>query len=76
MTGPPQVREVADQFPKRVDQINADRDVRLAVHLGDIKSGSTVCSDEYFASIRAEFDRFRDPHRPSTTPQSHSGSSK
>lgn len=49
------------QLPAWVDQINADRDVRLAVHLGDIKSGSTVCSDEYFAKVRSEFDRFRDP---------------
>lgn len=49
------------QFPAWVDQINADRDVRLAVHLGDIKSGSTVCSDAYFAQIRDEFDRFRNP---------------
>lgn len=49
------------RLPAWVDQINADRDVRLAVHLGDIKSGSTVCSDEYFAKIRRELDRFRDP---------------
>ena len=44
-----------------MDRINADRDVRLVAHLGDIKSGSTECSDAYFAQIRGQFDRFVDP---------------
>jgi hypothetical protein len=51
----------AEAFPEVVDRINADPDVKLVAHLGDIKSGSTRCSDEYFASIRAQFDRFADP---------------
>jgi hypothetical protein len=48
-------------FPKVVDQINADPSVQLVDHLGDIKSGSSVCSDAYFAMIRTQFDRFADP---------------
>ena len=48
-------------FPGRVDQLNADPQVQLVDHLGDIKSGSSVCSDEYFAAIRTQFDRFADP---------------
>jgi hypothetical protein len=48
-------------FPGRIGQINADPDVSLVVHLGDIKSGSSVCSDDYFAMIRADFDTFADP---------------
>lgn len=48
-------------FPGVVDQLNADRKVRLVAHLGDIKSGSTPCSDEYFAFVRGQFDRFSDP---------------
>jgi hypothetical protein len=48
-------------FPKVVDQINADPDVQSVTHLGDIKSGSSLCTDEYFASIRTQFDRFEDP---------------
>ena len=48
-------------FPGRIDQINADRQVQLVDHLGDIKSGSSICSDQYFADIRAQFDRFTDP---------------
>ena len=49
------------RFPQVVDQINADPDVELVNHLGDIKSGSTECTDAYFARIRSEFDRFADP---------------
>lgn len=48
-------------FPKVVAQINADPAVRWVDHLGDIKNGSTVCSDEYFQMIRRNFDRFADP---------------
>lgn len=55
--GPAQV----DQFPALIDSVNADRDVRLALHAGDIKNGSSVCSDEYFAFIRGQFDRLSDP---------------
>jgi hypothetical protein len=49
------------EFPSRIDQINADRQVQLVDHLGDIKSGSSLCTDEYFATIRTQFDRFTDP---------------
>ncbi|MFI1167225.1 metallophosphoesterase [Streptomyces sp. NPDC020801] len=52
--------QIAD-FPNVVEQINADRDVRFVDHLGDIKNGSTVCSDAYFQQIKADFDKFRDP---------------
>lgn len=48
-------------FPTDIDDLNADQDVDAVVHLGDIKSGSTKCTDEYFATIRAQFDRLKDP---------------
>jgi hypothetical protein len=54
----------ADQvakFPSWVDQINADEDVELAFHVGDIKNGSTRCDDAYYRMIREQFDRFADP---------------
>ncbi|NHN56226.1 metallophosphoesterase [Calidifontibacter sp. DB0510] len=54
----------ADQiaaFPGWIQQINADPDVRSVVHLGDIKNGSSVCSNEYFSMIRKDFDTFADP---------------
>jgi hypothetical protein len=48
-------------FPNDVQAINADPAVTRVVHLGDIKSGSTQCTDAYFASIRQSFDAFSDP---------------
>jgi hypothetical protein len=48
-------------FPDRIRQINAAPDVSLVVHLGDIKSGSSVCSDDYFGTIKDDFDTFADP---------------
>jgi hypothetical protein len=48
-------------FPSRIDQINADPKVRMVIHLGDIKNGSSRCDTAYFTSIRAQFDRFADP---------------
>ena len=48
-------------FPKVIAQINADPAVQWVDHLGDIKNGSTVCSDEYFQMIKSDFDQFADP---------------
>ncbi len=48
-------------FPNDIAEINADPSVSLVLHLGDIKSGSSQCTDAYFATIRADFDLFRDP---------------
>jgi hypothetical protein len=50
-----------EHFPAFIGQINADPDVRLVTHLGDIKNGSSVCSDDYFRLIRDDFDLFRVP---------------
>ncbi len=49
------------QFPEFIADINADPDVRMVTHLGDIKSGSTTCDDQRFRTIRADFDLFADP---------------
>jgi hypothetical protein len=49
------------RFPANIAQINADPAVRWVDHLGDIKNGSSVCSDDYFQLIRADFDQFADP---------------
>ena len=48
-------------FPGNIAQINADPTVQWVDHLGDIKSGSTVCSDDYYSRIRKNFDTFEDP---------------
>lgn len=50
-----------DAFPTWIDEINADPDVRLVQHVGDIKNGSTRCDDSYFAMIKEQFNRFADP---------------
>lgn len=55
--GTPQI----ENFPNDVAEINADPDVSLVMHLGDIKNGSTECSTSYFERIRADVDRFEDP---------------
>lgn len=48
-------------FPAFIAQINADPNVRMVTHLGDIKNGSTVCSDDYFNLVFNDFAQFRDP---------------
>lgn len=47
-------------FPSWVDQISAS-DVKLTFHVGDIKNGSSVCSDDYYNLIKSNFDRFTMP---------------
>jgi hypothetical protein len=48
-------------FPRLAAAINADPDVELTVHLGDIKDGASLCTDAYFDQMRANFDTFQDP---------------
>jgi hypothetical protein len=55
--GAPQIAN----FPNDVTEINADPDVSLVVHLGDIKNGSSRCDTSYFTTIRTAFDGFTDP---------------
>jgi hypothetical protein len=52
--------QVAD-FPDLVDAVNRDRAVRRVIHLGDIKSGSSTCTDERFRSVFALYEMFDDP---------------
>lgn len=49
------------RFPGWIRQINADPAVRSVIHVGDIKNGSSMCSDEYFSLIRDDFDTVEDP---------------
>jgi hypothetical protein len=50
-----------EAFPSWVEEISGDPKVDIAVHLGDIKSGSTRCDDSYFATIQGLFESFKDP---------------
>ncbi|HET9674178.1 MAG TPA: metallophosphoesterase [Gaiellaceae bacterium] len=49
------------QFPALVDDVNDDAKVDLVLHLGDIKSGSTLCADDYFSTMFSLFETFKDP---------------
>ncbi len=48
-------------FPILVQAINADPKVREVVHIGDLKSGSEVCSDARFQVATDLFNSFKDP---------------
>ncbi|MBA2296464.1 MAG: hypothetical protein H0W14_00310, partial [Actinobacteria bacterium] len=50
-----------DNFSNLAHSVNADPKVRLAFHLGDIKSGSTLCTDARFQLVRDAFDEYEDP---------------
>lgn len=50
-----------ESWHQLIEAINADPKVRVAAHVGDIKSGSTLCSDERFAEVAADFTTFHDP---------------
>jgi hypothetical protein len=49
------------KFPSRIQDLNADKGLKFVAHVGDIKNGSSVCSDEYFSYIRSQFDTFTHP---------------
>ena len=46
-----------EEFAGLIDKINA-QPLAFTIHVGDIKSGSTVCLDETFLSVRQLFDQF------------------
>jgi hypothetical protein len=48
-------------FGALIDAINADPKVRVNVHVGDIKSGSTLCTDERFLEVHDAFETLEDP---------------
>lgn len=47
-------------FPGYISKINADPEVQLVSHLGDLSS-PLDCSTSYFSSVRSHFDLFADP---------------
>lgn len=48
-------------FPGFIDFINSDPKVDIVVHVGDIKNGSTLCTDTYFDFVLEQFNRLKDP---------------
>ena len=55
--GPAQV----ERFPQMVTELNNQDELKFVTHLGDIKAGSAPCTDDYFAAIKTQFDRFEAP---------------
>jgi hypothetical protein len=47
--------------PGFIDSINADPDVALVIHVGDIHSGKQFCTEAYDRSIYALWTKFVDP---------------
>ncbi|MFG2077325.1 metallophosphoesterase [Nonomuraea maritima] len=54
-----QAQEAA--FPRLVADVNADDDVRLVMHAGDVKSGSTSCDDAHLTATKGLYETFEDP---------------
>ena len=48
------------RFENIITQINSQKSA-FSVHVGDFKSGSTPCSDEYFSKIYGYFETFKNP---------------
>src|SRR5262249_2069034 len=49
-------------LPRLIDQVNADPNVDMVAHLGDIKAGTnSACTDAYFQQIHDSFERFEAP---------------
>ncbi|QPK61818.1 metallophosphoesterase [Methylomonas sp. LL1] len=44
-----------------IDEINANKQLKWVLHAGDIKNGSTLCSDEMFTDRLQRFQRFNMP---------------
>ena len=48
------------RFEALIGAVNRQRP-RFSVHVGDIKSGSTLCTEELYGKVRAEFGLFEQP---------------
>ena len=46
-----------EEFAALIDKLNG-QSLAFTLHVGDIKSGSTVCSDETFLKVRELFEKF------------------
>lgn len=49
------------KFDNVINEINADKRLKWVLHAGDIKSGSSLCSDELFLDRLQRFQRFEIP---------------
>jgi hypothetical protein len=49
------------QFPALVEAVNSDPQVRMVLHAGDVKNGSSTCDDARFTDLAALYGTFADP---------------
>jgi len=57
----PYGQEQIAAFPALVDDVNHDPKVRTVLHVGDVKSGSSPCTDERLRTSLRLYETFRDP---------------
>lgn len=48
-------------FPSYIQDLNAHKELSFVGHVGDIKDGSSLCTTDYFNSIRSDFNAFTLP---------------
>lgn len=58
-------------FPSYVQDLNAHKELNFVAHVGDIKNGSSQCTDQYFEAIKKTLTA--SPHRSSTPRATTSG---
>ena len=49
-----------EKFDRLIDRVNALKPA-FTLHVGDVISGVTACSDENFSKVKSQFDRFEGP---------------
>ncbi len=49
------------KFERLIDDVNQDTEIQWVLHTGDIKSGGSLCSDEYFQGRLDVYNRFKHP---------------
>lgn len=49
------------EFERLIDAVNRDKGIQWVLHAGDIKNGSTLCSDEMYLDRLARLNRFEPP---------------
>ena len=57
----PYIKSDYPKFDRVINEINADNKLKWVLHAGDIKSGSSPCSDELFHDRLKRFQRFNIP---------------
>lgn len=57
----PYGEDAVQHFPRTMREITTGPGIEYAVHVGDIKNGSTRCDTDYFQWVRAQFEASRVP---------------